>query len=257
MLGNYMKVPVIIVIPDVAPYFLAVAGLLVIWLYYQRQLRTGTVQGVDIFSRRRFRLFIHVTPNDDHACAACREASGMAFLPTKYPFAPAHNRCPGCRCLSLGLYGAWPEAQHLIARLTMMSGAPPMVPLNDDDIRDLLGGSWEDTISGSIDRCAIHMLEAVRLNQDPAATIERYRFIIEQAKSDEQDLRLPAYLHLSSLLERQGQLAEALAIVKAFEKAYQKPGQKRPALTHHQLELMSCRRQRLQQALQSLPDSKT
>jgi hypothetical protein len=247
-----MKVPVTIVIPDVVPYLLAVLGLLVIWLYYQKQLKAGAVQGTDIFSRRRFRLFIHLTPNDEHACAACRGANGIAFLPTKHPFAPLHNPCPGCRCLSVGLYGGWPEAQHLITRLKAMGGSPPMLPLNDDDIRDLLAGPWEDTISGSIDRCAIHMLEAVRLNQDPAATIERYRFIIEQAKSDDQYLRIPAYLHLSGLLENQAQLGAALAIVKDFEKAYQQPGQKSPSPTYHQLELMSSRRQRLHKALSSI-----
>jgi len=101
-----------ITIPDILPYLLAILGLLLLWQLHNMQVQAGHIKTVDSWDRSGIRLFLHVTPEDSHACVACREANGMAFLPAvvaSHKFRPLAKTCTnpgGCRCLLVGLYGA-------------------------------------------------------------------------------------------------------------------------------------------------------
>lgn len=85
-----------ITIPDIVPYLLASLGLLFLWQLHSLQVRAGRIKAVDIWNRSGIRLFLHVTPEDSHACAACREVNNTAFLPkvvASMKFGPLTKPC--------------------------------------------------------------------------------------------------------------------------------------------------------------------
>ncbi len=241
-----------LVIPDIMPYLLGVLGLLLVWQFYKLQVMAGRIQAVDFWDRSGTRMFIHSTVQDEHACAPCQEASGSAFLPslsTKKNFTTLEQPCAnsaGCRCMVIGIYGAWREAQRLVDYLRKRSKRAPL-KLTDRVVKELLEGDWEKTISAGADRIAIHMLEAMRMEgSDPEAALFRYRFVVSQASSA-RDLYLvvPAYLRLVDLLAKLERNEEALEIIQSFERRYEGKKPLPPFPTEAQKGTMSVHKSRL------------
>src|SRR5215217_5267515 len=110
--GTFFMVNV--AVPEVVPYLLAVLGLLLIWQLHDIQVKAGRIKAADILHRSNIRFFIFVTPEDAATCPACRDANGRAFLPmavTAKKFKHLDSPCTdtdGCRCIRIGLFGAWP-----------------------------------------------------------------------------------------------------------------------------------------------------
>lgn len=241
-----------LVIPDIMPYLLGVLGLLLIWQFYKLQVLAGRIQAVDFWDRSGTRMFIHSTIQDEHACGPCQEANGHVFLPslsTAKNFTTLREPCAnssGCRCLVIGIYGAWREAQRLVEYLRKRSKKAPL-KLNDRVIKELLAGDWEKTISAGADRIAIHMLEAMRMEgSDPEAALFRYRFVVSQASSA-RDLYLvvPAYIRLVDLLAKLERHEEALEVIHEFEKRYEGKKPVAPFPTEAQKGAMSIHKARL------------
>ena len=220
-----MSIPFTIVVPDYFNHILAVLGLLLLWKLHQIQVKTGRIEAVDFWARSGIRMFIHVTPGDLKACPSCQEANGMVFSPArvgKKKFSPLGQPCTnpqGCRCLLVGLYGGWPDAQRLLLRL---NGKPKSVQLSDEELKKLLGGSWERYSGAAGDRIPVHLLEAMRLeSKDPEAAIFRYRFVEENARRDRDfPFVVHSFMRRSELLESVGRAQDALASVEQFLKIY-------------------------------------
>lgn len=239
-----------ITIPEVVPYLLAILALLFVWQVYAIQVRAGRVQAVDVFNRSRIRLFIHVTPDDSLACPVCREANGMGFLPhvvAAQRFRPMTNTCAnpaGCRCLMVGLYGAWPEAARVQAEMHKNSGR---IQLSKQEMIKLVEGAQARQTASNEDQVSLAILEAMRTEEsNPEVAIAHYTFVVDKAQKD-RDLALvvPAYILMTDLLERTGRREEALVTLERFFKAY---GHKRlgPHVpTEDQFSFMSLRRTRL------------
>lgn len=239
-------------IPDVVPYLLAVLALLIVWEVHSIQVRAGRIKAVDIWSRSGIRLFLHMTPEDTQGCPVCREGNGMAFAPAvvaEKKFRPLAKTCTnpaGCRCLLVGLYGAWPEAERLQTLLKAKTSAG-RVHLSREKLSALLDGARSRRTGVGMDQISIALLEAMRAEgPDPHQAIGQYRFVVDNAKED-RDLVfvVPAYLRATDLLEQAGSHQEALSLLEQFFKRYG-PGQK---VTHgpseHQISVMSLRRTRL------------
>jgi hypothetical protein len=237
------------------PYLLSLLGLLALWVFHEMQVRAGRIQAVDFWDRSGIRMFIHITPKDGHICPVCLEAIGKAFLPyvaSKKKFTALNGPCTnpsGCRCLLVGLYGGWPEARRLLERLKSQATSKA-VQLSEKELDALLGGQWAQGVSATMDRISMHMVEAMRNEgSNPDIAIQRYRFVLDNAKS-ERDSRflLPAYLRLVDLLERAGQHAEALEIVDRFLRAYGDKTKGPFAPNEQQLTVMALRKTRLMTA---------
>ncbi len=240
------------VIPDFTPYLFGILGLLLVWQYYKLQVLSGRIQAVDFWDRSGTRIFIHSTVQDEQACGPCQEANGHVFLPslsTKKNFTTLQEPCAnasGCRCLVIGIYGAWREAQRLVDYLRKRSKKVPL-KLTDKVIRELLSGDWEKTISAGADRIAIHMLEAMRMEEsDSEAAIFRYKFVVTQATSA-RDLYLvvPAYIRLVELLAKLNRQEDALEVIQGFEKRYEGKKPIPPFPTEAQKGAMSIHKSRL------------
>jgi len=240
---------------ELVPYLLALLGLLALWVFHEMQVRAGRIEAVDFWDRSGIRMFIHITPKDGNICPVCLEAIGKAFLPyvaTKKRFTALKGPCTnpsGCRCLLVGLYGGWPEARRLLERLKSQSSAKT-VQLSEKDLDALLGGQWAQGVSGTMDRISMHMLEAMRNEgSNPDIALQRYRFVVENAKSErDSKFLVPAFLRLVDLLERAGHQAEALEVVDRFLRAYGDKSKGPHAPTEQQLTLMSLRKTRLMTA---------
>ncbi len=245
-----------ITLPDVFPYLLAILGLLLLWQLHDIQVRAGRIKVATAMDRSGIRWFLHVTPMDNHACAACRTANGMAFLPnivTAKKFQPSAQTCTnaaGCRCLMAGLSGSWPEAERVLAQLKAGGGR---VRLSPEQMEKLFAGARAKGAGIAADQASVSMLFALQAEgSQPQAAIDAYRQILDQAKK-ERDLPLlvPAYLRLAELLERTGQQADALEIADRFLSAYSNtPGLPQPAHapTEDQRTFMSLRKTRLMAA---------
>lgn len=211
-------------IPDVTPYLVAVLGLLVIWQYYQMQIMAGRILAVDIFDRSGIRMYVYTTVDDDHVCDVCSKANGRVFSPSqvaKKGFTPLDGKCGRtipCAGVLVGLYGGWLEARGVVERLraNLKRGG---IRVSPDELRAMVNGQWERSISADTDRLGIHMIEAVtyeKINQE--VSIAGYRYVVDQAKEVRHLMLLvPAYLRLIQLLIRTGEAAEALELVERFE----------------------------------------
>lgn len=239
-----------ITIPEVVPYLLAILALLFVWQVYAIQVRAGRVQAVDVFKRSRIRLFIHVTPDDSLACPVCRDANGMAFLPhvvAAQRFRPMTNTCAnpaGCRCLMVGLYGAWPEAARVQAEMHKNSGR---IQLSKQEMIKLVEGAQARQTTSNEDQVSLAILEAMRTEEsNPEVAIAHYTFVVDKAQKDRDfALVVPAYILMTDLLERTGRREEALGTVERFFKAYGNKRQGLHAPTEDQFSFMSLRRTRL------------
>jgi hypothetical protein len=241
-------------LPEAMPYLLAILGLLLLWLLYKSQILAGRVKAADPRDRSGVRLFLHVTPADTHVCPACRVAKGMAFLPNviaSKQFRPMDRTCTnpaGCRCLLVGLYGAWPEAERVRAQLGKYKGR---IKLSNEEFDGLVDGSQGRRAGIVADQVSVAILEALRAEgSNPDLAIERYRFAVDNAKR-ERDLGfiVPAYLRLTDLLEQRGHLADALDAVERFSIACGNMKEGADLPTEAQLALMSLRKTRLLAAL--------
>jgi hypothetical protein len=238
-----------IALPDFLPYLLAILGLLLVWEVHNIQVRAGRIKAVDILNRSGIRLFIHVTPDDSAACSVCREANVTAFLPSlvaSRKFRATETPCTnpaGCRCLTIGLYGGWAEAQRVQTQLPKHGGR---LRLSPEEFGKFLVGAVARRSGVAADQISLTMLEAMRAEGNhPEISIERYRYVIDNAKA-ERDLPfvVPSYLRLADLLDRVGRKAEALSVVDEFLKSYDgKTGSNRP--NDAQVSAMSLRKTRL------------
>lgn len=213
-----------IVLPESLSYFVAILGLLILWEIHDRSVRAGRIQARDFWDRTGIRLFVRITPLDRDACPVCKEQSGLTYFAadSRKARAKLHAGCTnpsGCRCLLIGLYGGWPEAQRLLDRLKHERGP---IPLSPESLGALLGGGWERSVSAAVDRISVHMLEALLAERmDPDAATFRYRFVTDHAGA-ERDLPfvVPAFLRLAELHRQAGQVAEALGVIDRFFARY-------------------------------------
>lgn len=217
---------------DITMYLVAILGLLVLWQYYQMQIMAGRILAVDIFDRSGIRMYVFVTPDDDHICETCSESNGRVFLPSqvaKKRFSPLDGKCKRptpCLGVLVGLYGGWLEARGVLERLrtNIKRGG---IQLSAEEMRAMVNGQWERCISADTDRLGIHMIEALcyeKINQ--AVSIAGFRYVAEGAKEVRHLMLLvPAYLRLVQLLVRAGEGAEALELIERFENRF--PSSKR------------------------------
>lgn len=239
-----------ITIPEIVPYFLAILGLLLLWELHNIQVSAGRIRAVDIWSRSGIRFFLHVTPDDAHTCPSCKEANGTAFLPAlaaKRRFTPLASPCTnpgGCRCIRMGLYGSWPEALRLQARLQRQG---THFRLSGQELDELVEGSRAQRAGGITDQVQIAFLKALRAEAtDLDLAAKQYRWVIEKAQSDrELPYVVPAYLRLTELFERSGQREQALKVVDQFLAAYRTPARSPHGPTEDQFALQSLRKSRL------------
>jgi hypothetical protein len=245
-----------ITIPDIVPYLLAILGLLMVWQLHDIQVRAGRIKAVDIWSQSGIRLFLHITPDDPHACPTCRTASGTALLPAVVAakkFKPTAKSCTnpaGCRCLLIGLYGGWPEAERLRAELGNNGG---QVRLSPERLERLLDGAQARRSGVAADQISIALLEAIRAERsDPDRAIDRYRLVVSQAQKErDRAFVTSSYLRLIDLLEQRGQYADALSTVNQFLKVSNAGSRTKYGPTDAQLDLMSLRRTRLTAAIRN------
>jgi hypothetical protein len=249
-----MTVPFTIVVPDYFNHLLAILGLLLVWKLHAIQVEVGRIEAVDFWDRSGIRLFIHVTPSDPQACPACQEANGLTLLPrivAKKKFKALRQPCTnpnGCRCLLVGLYGGWPDAQRVLGRLRTHSGR---LQLSSVELTQLLGGPWERYAGAAADRIPVHLLEAMLAEgKDPEAAIFRYRFVEEQAKRERD---FPFVVHSfkreSDLLQKSGRLKEALDAVERFFRTYDAKKLSTNLSSESDLTTMTQRRTHLMQVL--------
>jgi len=211
--------------PDILPYLLAILCLTLIWKFHDLQVKAGRIQARAFWERSGVRLFLHATPNDVLACMACRETTGMVFSPavaTSKKFTLQETPCTnpnGCRCVTVGLYGGWPEAKRVLEQLKAHNGR---MRLPDEELRSLLEGSQDAHAGATADRLSLRMLQAMHAEgKDRAAAIEHYRYIVEQAKEErDHTFVISAYLRLCDLLERAGHPDEALETIERCLRDY-------------------------------------
>ena len=93
------------------------------------------------------------------------------------------------------------------------------VQLSPEELRAMVNGQWERSISAETDRLGIHIIEAMCYEKvNPQVAVSGYRFVVDQAKEIRHLMLLvPAYLRLTQLLIRSGEAAEALELVERFE----------------------------------------
>ncbi|HEV8540261.1 MAG TPA: hypothetical protein VGQ60_03785 [Nitrospiraceae bacterium] len=234
--------------PDFLPYLLSLLGLLLVWELHSIQVRAGRIKAVDILNRSGIGLFLHVTPDDAFACPVCREANRTAFLPTtvaskkfKATAEPCTNPA-GCRCITIGLHGAWAEAQRL--QIQLLNGG--RVHLTAEEFGKVLDGAVARPAGVAADQVSLAMLQAMRTEgSKPELAIERYQFVIDHAKTDmEKKLLIPAYLRITELLDKLGRKAEALSVVDRFMKVFERNDSPQKP-TEAQLSTMELRKTRL------------
>ena len=237
---------------NITLYLIAVLGLLVIWQYYQMQIMAGHIMAVDIFDRSGIRMYIYLVPDDDAICGACAGSNGRVFLPSQIAgkgFSPLHGQCQRptpCPGMLVGLYGAWLEARGVVerARAKTKNGG---IQLSQEELRALVNGQWEISISAETDRLSVHMIEAAcyeKINR--AVSITGYRYVIEEVKEVRHLLLLvPAYLRLALLFVRSGDTDEALALVERFETRFPSNKRGRHFPTEEQRNVMKTRKTHL------------
>ena len=243
-------------VPDYVPYLLGVLGLLLIWQLHQIQVTAGRIQSNNFWEQSGIRMFIFVSPQDDHACQRCKETHGLVLLPAlraKKNYSPLRGRCAnpsGCRCHMIGLYGSWPQAQRVLDQLKKVKAQ--RFKLSEKNISALLKGPWQTDKKAKVDQYSMLMLEAMLLEtSELAIAIGNYRMIIEQAKAP-RDLPLivPAYIRLIELYERADQPREGAELIVQMEKRFGKSGPAKATLTDSQQEFLSLTKTRLSASFQ-------
>lgn len=246
-----------ILLPEYVPYLLAVLGLLFVWQLHHMQVVAGRIEAKSFWDKSGTRLFLQVTPEDEHTCQACREANGAAVLPSvaaRNSFAPlSRGHCTnpaGCRCQLIGLHCSWPQSQRLLSQV--MSSTSKQVKLSHDKLEALLKVAWDESPKARVDLVAVSMIEAIRAEgKDQVKAVSKYRKVVDQAKTDRDlELVLPAYFRMLDILERGERAKEALDVIDRLEKHFspKRNGRHRP--TPAQMETLSLRKTRLSAAVQ-------
>ncbi len=215
------------VVADVLPYVCAILALLFLWQYHLNKVLTGHIKATDISDRSGIRMYLCATPDDQEICESCREVNGMVFLPSRVArkeFTPLRSPCQNkgrCPIVMVGMYGAWPEARRAV-KMLRSAGKEGSLYLPPDEMVGLTKGNWQESVSAATDRLGVRMLAALcSENEDPEAAVSGYREVIQQAREVHAlPLVVPAYLRLTTLLERQGHSQEASALIEDFEKRY-------------------------------------
>jgi len=211
-------------VPDATMYLIAILGLLAVWQCYRMQIMAGRILAIDIFDRSGIRMYIYAVPDDGHICEHCANAHGRVFSPSqvaKKGFSPTTRTCARqipCPGVLVGLYGGWLEARRVLERLR----ANPKkggIQLSTAELRAVLNGQWERSISAETDRLAVHMLEAMAYERiNSALSVVSYRYVAEEAKEIRHLMFLvPAYLGLVRLLLKCNAAGAALQAIDRFE----------------------------------------
>jgi hypothetical protein len=157
-----MEATTSIVLPDFLPYLLAICVLRILWQFYQLRVMKGRILAIDIFDRSGTRMYLYAVADDLQACEVCRSAHGTVFPPSevmKSQFSPIKGICKSpARWIGflVGLHGAWPEANWIVERLRLSRQREP-IQLDQDELREMILGPWERSISANTDRCAIYV----------------------------------------------------------------------------------------------------
>jgi len=214
-------------IPDFMPSLVGILVLLVIWQYHQKQVLAGRIQAVDIFDRSGIRMFIYAAPDSVRICEACRMASGTVYLPSqvaKNESIQLQTQCARaekCTTVLVPLYGSWLEARGVVERLKA-NRKKGHIALSPEELRCVINGQWERSISAVTDRLGVHMLEGLAYETiNPELAICSYRYVIDQAQEIRHLLLLvPAYMGLIELLAKQGRPEEALQVIEQYESRF-------------------------------------
>ena len=213
---------------NVTIYLMAVLGLLGLWLFHYMQVRAGRILAVDLFDRSVVRMYIYVTVGEGPVCEICANAHGRVFLSSrveKKNFNPLDGACNGkvhCQACLIGLYGGWLEAREVVARIEKVS-KKTIVRLSPEELRTLVRGQWQRSLSADTDRISVNMLAALCEEQHNAGiAIEGYWCVINQAKEPRHfPLVVPAYLRLLSVLVRVGREEEEVRqVIEQFERRF-------------------------------------
>jgi tetratricopeptide (TPR) repeat protein len=231
----------------VSPFLLAILGLLLVWLFYELQVRAGRIQKKDLWERSGIRFFLRATPKDEQACQTCIEATCLVLLPGEVAtqkFTPQEHMCTnphGCRCVMVGLYGGWPEAGQALKDVKARGGA---LRLSPEAMDSLIMGAAEAQAGASADRFSIRMLQAMRDEKsNPEAALGSYRFIVDRANQDRDvSFIAPSYSRISDLLVRLGRKEEAIEEIDKFLEVYGAESSGSQSSSDGFLELMRTRR---------------
>lgn len=144
--------------PDVTVYLVGILGLLVVWQYYQMQIMAGRILAVDIFDRSGIRMYLYVTPDDDHICDVCAAANGGVYSPSqvaKRNFSPLDGKCQRptpCVGVLIGMYGAWLEARGVLENLrrNIKNGGDPTLTGRSAGLSERAMGTVHQCRYGSV-----------------------------------------------------------------------------------------------------------
>ena len=229
---------------EAMPSMLGILGLLLSWELHDLEVRAGRIQPHDVVDQVRqwahrslgVRMYIHATPNDALACAACQVANGRVFSRQAMWAGRTSAICSqcknpgGCRCAQIGLVGAWPEGEELWRRVR---GVLEPIRLSELEITQLVRSGLADRSLGMVDRLALYMLGALHLEglYPPLSIFYYHRLIRAEDEGHLHPYVVEAYVRLSDLLERSGHLPAALLVVEEFNvKVTAKAGIYRPTL---------------------------
>lgn len=215
------------VFPDITICLIGILGLLVVWQYYKMQIMAGRILAVDIFDRSGIRMYLYATPDDSQVCDTCAQANGRVYLSSKVArksFSPLERPCQRptpCPGVLVGLYGGWLEARGVVERLRANS-KEGMIQLAPEQLRGVVGGAWERSVSAETDRISIFVLEAMsyeKINRDVA--IGNYGYVVAHANEIRHLMLLvPVYLRLTHMLVQAGRVTEALAAIEQFNNRF-------------------------------------
>jgi hypothetical protein len=240
------------ILPEVTMYLVAILALLLLWQHYQMQIMAGRILAVDIFNGSTTRMYLYATPAAEELCEVCAQAHGRVFSPSqvaKKGFSPLPGRCKRsnpCPGALVGLYGGWLEARGILGRLraNLKKGR---IQLSSDEVRAVMNGQWERSISAETDRLSVHMIEALTYEKiNPSIAIVGYRYVIDQAKEVRQLMFLVvAYLRLVELLCQSGQHEKALEVMDRFDTRFPRTKCGPHFPTDRQREVMTTRKAHL------------
>ncbi len=191
------------------------------------QIMAGRILAVDIFDRSGIRMYIYVTPNGDHICEVYSESHGRVFSPSQVAkkwFPPLDRKCKRsatCPGVLVGLYGDWLEARGVLERLRA-NLKKVGIQLSAEELRAMVNGQWERSISAETDRLGIHMIEALCYETiNHGVSMYGYRYVVQEAREVRHLMLLvPAYFRLVQLLVRTGEGVKALELIERFENRF-------------------------------------
>ncbi len=201
-----------LIIPEEVRSYLAVIGLLLCWKLHALELR-----------RRRAvtsQFFICFSENDPQTCTQCRMAHLHVYSGPMAREVGLRIHCSnrlGCRCALIPITRQWPVAKRLRRRVNRSKSGSLL--LSDQDLQALL---HEGESLSNHDRFAQTLLRAMLAEEtNPEAALQTYRQIIAQALDASIALQqAAAYMRLARILERSGDLSEALQVTRACVKAF-------------------------------------